>query len=112
MWDQTGSLRDTYYGGNDFLLRIQKGDWVVHVNSPDYGKCVAVKVAGEYSFDDGIVVDGERDFNNFIPVNPETIVEFDRSDPKCAPSVNLAPRRRGQRVLEVKDFLKVWITSE
>lgn len=106
MWDQKESLRDAYYGANAFLLRIQKDDWVVHVNSPEYGRCVAVQVTGEYQFDDGIHVDWGRDFNNFIPVNPKSVVEFDRNDANVLPSVNLAPRKRGQRVLAVEDFLQ------
>lgn len=108
MWDQQSSLRDEYYGANAFLLRIQEGDWIVHVNSPEYGMCVAVQTTGEYQFDDGIPVewgDG-RDFNNYIPVDPKSLKEFDRNDPNVLPSVNLAPRRRGQRVLEVEDFLQ------
>ena len=108
MWDQGYSLRDEYYGANAFLLRIQKGDWIVHVNSPDYGKCVAVQAAGEYQFDEGLPVDwgNGRDFNNYIPVDSKSMVEFQRADPNVLPSVNLAPRRRGQRVLAVEDFLQ------
>jgi Restriction endonuclease len=107
MWDQERSLHDEYYGANAFLLRIQKGDWLVHVNSPEYGKCVAVQAMGEYQFDDGIPVewgDG-RDFNNYIPVDPSSIVEFERNNPNVLPSVNLTPLRRGQRILAVEDFL-------
>ena len=107
MWDQECSLKERYHGANAFLLRIQKGDWIVHVNSPEYGHCVAVQAVGEYQFDEGIEVswgDG-RDFNNFIPVDPASVVEFERNDPNILPSINLAPRRRAQRVLCVKDFL-------
>jgi hypothetical protein len=106
VWDQKCSLRDEYYGANAFLLRIQKDDWIVHVNNPEYGRCVAVQVTGEYRFDDGIPVKWGRDFNNYIPVNPESAVEFDRNDPNVLPSVNLAPRKRGQRILAVEDFLQ------
>lgn len=106
MFDQKLSLHNKYYGANAFLLRIQKGDWIVHVNSPEFGWCVAVQVTGEYQFDDGIPVDWGRDFNNYIPVDPQSVVKFNRNDPNVLPSVNLAPRRRGQRVLEVEDFLE------
>jgi hypothetical protein len=108
VWDQEGSLRDEYYGANAFLLRIKKGDWIVHVNNPEYGRRVAAQVTGEYQFDDGIPVawGSGRDFNNYIPVNPGSVVEFDRNDPNVLPSVNLAPRKRGQRVLAVEDFLE------
>ena len=106
MWDQEGDLRKNYHGKNAFLLRIKRGDWIVHINNPRYGHCVAVESIGEYDFDDGIECKEGADFNNYIPVNPETIVEFDRSDPNILPSVNLSPMRRGQRILQVDDFLQ------
>lgn len=105
MWEQSDSLRQKWFGKNAFLLRIKEGDWIVHVNMPSYGKCVAVKVLGEYGFDDGIKCSWGNDFNNFIPVDPHTITEFNRNNPNILPSVNLAPRKRAQRVLEVTDFL-------
>ncbi len=105
MWEQSGSLREKWFGKNAFLLRIKEGDWIVHVNMPSYGKCVAVKTVGEYAFDDGIKCSWGNDFNNFIPVDPITITEFDRNNPNILPSVNLAPRKRAQRVIEVIDFL-------
>jgi hypothetical protein len=106
MWDQQVSLRDEYHGRNGFLLRIQKGDWIVHVNCPRYGLCVAVQATGEYGFDEGIDCSWGKDFCNFIPIDPATVMEFDRTDPNVVPSVNLAPMRRGQRVLQVGDFLR------
>ena len=106
MWDQERDLREHYHGKNAFLLRIKKDDWIVHVNNPNYGHCVAVQAIGEYDFDEGIECDWGKDFNNFIPVNPKTIVEFDRNDPNILPSVNLAPMRRGQRILQVNDFFQ------
>lgn len=106
MWQQTESLRDTWFGPNMALLRIKPGDWVVHVNSPHYGRCVAAQAVGEYQFDDGITTDWGRDFHNYIPIDPDSIIEFDRNDPNVLPSVNLAPRRRIERVLAVEDFLE------
>ncbi|HHX98913.1 MAG: restriction endonuclease [Kiritimatiellia bacterium] len=106
MWDQKGDLREHYHGKNGFLLRIREGDWIVHVNSPRYGRCVAVQAKGGYDFDEGIDCKWGTDFCNYIPVDPDTIIEFDRNDPNILPSVNLSPMRRGQRVLRVDDFLK------
>ncbi len=105
-WAQGGDLRKNYLGKNAFLLRIKKGDWIVHINNPSYDNCVAVQSTGEYDFDDGVECSWGRDFNNYIPVDPKTIVEFNRKDVNILPSVNLAPMRRGQRVLQVKDFLQ------
>ncbi|WP_036217766.1 restriction endonuclease [Marinospirillum minutulum] len=106
MWDQETSLINEYHGGNGFLLKIKAGDWIVHVNSPKYGHCVAVQATGTYQYDEGLKCSWGIDFCNFIPINPETIVEFDRNDERILPSVNLRPMRRGQRVKQVEDFLQ------
>ena len=71
---------------------------------PSYGKCLAVKVTGKYGFDKGIELSRGKDFNNFIPVDTQSIVEFNRNNPNILPSVNLAPRRRAQRIVKVEDF--------
>lgn len=105
MWDQNDSLLRQHYGKNSFLLKIRKGDWIVHINSPTNGMCVAVQATGEYQYDEGIDCSWGRDFHNFIPVDTQTIVEFSRSDNNIVPSVNLSPMRRGQRISQVQDFL-------
>lgn len=106
MWDQEVSLRQEFHGANGFLLKIKPGDWIVHVNSPEYGRCVAVQVQGNYDFDAGIKCSWGVDFCNYIPVSPESIVEFDRNDERVLPSVNLRPMRRGQQIKQVADFLQ------
>ena len=105
MWEQSVSLKEKRFGKNALLLRVQDGDWIVHVNMPIYGKCVAVKAVGAYGFDKGVKCTWGDDFNNFIPVDPKTIIEFERNNPNILPSVNLTPRKRIQRVLEVADFM-------
>lgn len=106
MWDQNKSLRNKPYGKNAILLRVRKGDWIVHVNMPKYGKCVAVQTAGEYEFDEGIECSWGKDFNNNFSIDKGSIIEFDRNNSNIISSVNLAPRRRAQKVLQVGDFLK------
>lgn len=105
MWHQQDSLLKQHYGKNSFLLRIRKGDWIVHVNSPTNGMCVAVQTTGEYQYDEGLDCSWGRDFHNFLPVDTGTIVEFSRNDNNIIPSVNLSPMRRGQRISRVQDFL-------
>jgi len=106
MWSQKESLKEERYNKNAILLRIKKGDWIVHVNMPKYGKCVAAQTIGEYDFDAGVECKWGYDFKNFIPIDKETIIEFDRNDPNILSSVNLAPRRRAQRILQVSDFIE------
>lgn len=106
MWGQTKSLKDEYFGKNRLLLEIHKGDWIVHINMPEYGKCVAVQTAGEYQFDNGLSCDWGTDFNNIIPNEPSTIVEFDRNDINVLPSVRLRPLKRIERVYQADDFFE------
>lgn len=106
MWSQKESMRDKNYNKHAILLRIKKDDWIVHVNMPKYGKCVAVKTLSDYKFDIGIDCSWGKDFNNYFLVDKESIIEFDRNDPNILSSVNLAPRRRAQKVLQVGDFFK------
>ena len=89
-----------------FLLQIRKGDWIVHINTPCWGKCVAVQVVSEYDFDNGLECGGGVDFRHCFEVEVDTIVEFDRRNPNVLPSVNLNPRQRYHRIYAVEDFLK------
>ena len=87
-----------------FLLEIQQGDWIVHINIPDRGKCVAVKVLSEYDFDEGIDCGDRRDFRHYFRVDVHSITEFDRKDPNLHPKVNLRPRGRYHRVYDINEF--------
>lgn len=89
-----------------FLLQVRPGDWIVHINTPQWGKCTAVQVLSEYKFDDGLKCSWGKDFRHYFDVDVNTIVEFDRRDPNILPSVNLNPRQRYHRIYAVDDFLK------
>jgi hypothetical protein len=106
MWQQKRSLLDEPYGKHQQLLLIKRGDWIVHVNCPEYGRCVAAQAKGGYCFDAGIQSGNDADFCNYIPIDDSTVIEFDRNDPNVLPSVNLRPMKRIQRVLQVADFLR------
>jgi restriction endonuclease Mrr len=99
-------LRKKWNGKQAFLLSIKPGDWIVHVNMPEWGKCVAVQVIGVYDFDNGINCDWGIDFRHSIPIDINTIVEFNRNSIEVLPTVNLNPRQRYQRIYAVEDFLK------
>ena len=100
------NLRKKWNGRQAFLLSIKPDDWVVHVNMPTWGKCVAAKVTGEYDFDDGIKCSWGNDFRHNFAIDADTIVEFDRRSVEILPTVNLNPRQRYQRVYAVDDFLQ------
>ena len=84
-----------------FLLRIAPGDWIVHINVPNYGECTAVPVVSGYDFDDG----AGFGFRHCIGVDPTKRVTFDRNSPCVVPTVNLWPLRRHQRIYAVDDFM-------
>ena len=90
------------------LLKIKEGDWIVHINVPEWGKCVAVKVCSEYGFDDGLPTSWGVDFRHCFTIDTNSITEFERRDSRILPSVNLCPRRGEvpQRIYAVDDFHK------
>lgn len=88
-----------------FLLQIEKGDWIVHINTPVWGKCIAAQVMSGYEFDDGLECDWGPDFRHVFEIDVNSIVEFSRRDPNVLPSVNLNPRQRYHRIYAVEDFL-------
>lgn len=89
-----------------FLLQIKPGDWIVHINTPSWGKCVAAQVISEYDFDDGLQCSWGKDFRHCFQIDTDTIIEFDKHNPNILPSVNLNPRQRYHRIYAVEDFLK------
>lgn len=89
-----------------FLLQVMPGDWIVHVNTPQWGRCIAAQVLSEYDFDEGLQCSWGTDFRHFFEVDINTIIEFDRRDPNILPSVNLNPRKRYHRIYAVDDFFK------
>ena len=89
-----------------FLLQIKKGDWIIHINTPSYGKCIAGKVKTEYNFDEGLDCWGTKDFRHSFEIEKDTIIEFNRNDKNILPTVNLRPRQRYHRIYAVQDFLK------
>ena len=94
-----------WYSRQAFLLSIEPGDWVVHISTPTYGKCIAARVVKGYFFDAGILCEDRRDYRHALRVDVESIVEFDRRDPRIPDNVNLQPRSRQQRVHAAEDFL-------
>lgn len=93
-----------WHSKQQFLLEIKPDDWIVHINTPKWGQCTAVKVIGSYEFDEGFQSTHGIDFRHAIPVDIETICVFERRDDNVLPSVNLRPRSRYHRVYEEQDF--------
>ena len=97
------------HGRQLFLLEIKEGDWIAHINMPEWGRCVAVQVVKDYDFDDGFPTGYSKtgkDFRHFFEIDKKSIIEFDRNDELIHPSINLNPRYRYHRVYAIKEFQK------
>ena len=88
-----------------FLLKIQPGDWIVHINMLDYGHCVAAQVESAYEYDEGLKCWWGTDFRHCFKINTGTIIEFNRGNSNILRTVKLRPRYRYQRVYASDDFL-------
>ena len=94
-----------------FLLEVKEGDWIVHINLPNWGECVAARVVKPYAFDEGLSCSWRHetetpDFRHCLEIDKESIIKFDRRDLRIIPTVNLRPRYRYHRVYEVDDFIQ------
>lgn len=76
------------------LLDFQKGDWILHINVPEYGKVTAGRIVGEYTYQENLPSpwsDGRYMFA------VEDVFTFDRNDPRVHPY--LSSRLKLQRSL-------------
>ena len=76
------------------LLDFQKGDWILHINVPEYGKVTAGRIVGEYTYQENLPSpwnDGRYTFA------VEDVFTFDRNDPRVHPY--LSSRLKLQRSL-------------
>lgn len=91
---------------SNFLLRVSPGDWIVHINVPSYGQCIAAQAAGVYEFDAEPTPFG--DFRHFIPVDPESVIEFARTSPNVLPVIEQKLKLRGKhwRIHAMNEFIQ------
>ena len=84
------------------LDRIKKGDWIVHKNTPIWGRCIAAQATGTLQYDEG-----EEYFIRYIPIDTSTIIEFDRNDPNVTPTISGKLKLQGSiyRVMPPTEFL-------
>lgn len=112
-WEDMTEQESALYSQSAFLLQIEEDDWIVHVNVPDWGQCVAARVTGRYEFDQQHNSIGQDyshggDFRHRIPVNPDTVIIFDRNDVNVLPSISRRLKLQGRywRIHAVEDFLE------
>ncbi|MCF7939390.1 MAG: restriction endonuclease [Spirochaetales bacterium] len=113
-WDEMGDEESYFYSNSAFLLKISPGDWIVHVNLPKWGFCMAAQVIGNYSFDpehNDLGMDDYSeggDFRHRIPIDKNTLVIFSRNDENVLPSISRRLKLQGRywRIHAVSDFLR------
>ncbi len=98
-WDSlTTDQKDCY---QPFLLDIKKGDYVVYINIPEWGKCTLARVTDSYfwSWED-------EDFNHRFEVDPKSVRHFDRNDAIVHPALSRRLKLQGKywRIYLQKEF--------
>ena len=80
-WDSLNDGEKDCY--QEFLLRLEEGDYVVYINLPAWGQCTLARVTGKYYWDGS-----DDDFNHRFPVCPESVREFNRNDARVMPALS------------------------
>ncbi len=103
-WSKMSEDEADVWKRTSFLLDVKQDDWLVHVNFPEYGKCTACKVIGEYEFRGQI----EGDFAHSIKIDKNSIVVFDRNDDGILPVVSRRLKLQGRywRIYFQEEFEK------
>lgn len=105
-WPERSIEEHDYWTKSAFLLDVQPGDWIVHINVPYWGACLAGEVSEGYSFEQE-----DNDFSDFrhtIKLKPETVVEFERNDDEVLPIISSRLKLQGRywRIQYVEEFLQ------
>ncbi len=90
-------------GVTAFLLKIKKGDWIVHINCPSHGKCLAVKVLSGYKWDDKSTY---GDFRHYFEIDKDNVIAFDRNDSLILETVHLSLIGKQWKIKAKEDFVK------
>lgn len=100
----TVNQKDSWKKSN-FLLQVKPGDWVVQINVPSYGKCIAAKVIEYYNFYN---LSDVGDFGHGLKLNKDSIVEFNRNDPNVLPIISRRLKLQGHywRIYYKTEFLQ------
>lgn len=85
----------------NFLLEIKKGDFLIYINMPDYGKCTIVQVDNTYKWDYW-----DTDFNHCLEINRGSLRVFDRNDKGVDASLSRRLKLQGKywRIYLKKEF--------
>lgn len=92
-WAEMSEDETICYMKTNFLLRIEPGDWIIHINVPKWGFCTAAQVSGTYRYEP---VDNEvGDYRHIFDIDISTIVTFDRNDIGVHPVISRRLKLQG-----------------
>ncbi len=101
----TPAERDCYH---PFLLDIQKKDYVVYINIPEWGKCTLARVTCPYFWSDE-----DDDFRHCFYVDPQSVRVFDRNDAIVHPQLSRKLKLQGRwwRIYDLQEEFKFLVDS-
>ena len=115
-WEELNDDETECYRKTSFLLNIEIGDWIVHVNIPEWGKCTAAQVISTYEFDKehnsiGIDYTNFGDYRHLIKIDVNTLITFDRNNHNVLPYVSRRLKLQGHywTIKKTDDFIgEIW----
>lgn len=90
----------------NFLLEIKPEDWIVQINIPYWGACLAGQVTEPYAFEQE---DNEvSDYRHLIKIDPATVIEFERNADEVLPIISSRLKLQGRkwRIHHEQEFLQ------
>ena len=96
-----GTPKEPYEWDWGRLREVHEGDWIVYINAPRWGHCIAARITSEYKFGDK-----NSASPHYFEVDTSTVIEFDRNDENVLPTVHLRPRKKFQRIYDKEAFDK------
>lgn len=106
-WEEMNEKEVESYKKSQFLLDIKEGDWVVQINLPEWGECIAGEVVGKYAFGEPCEGCG-GDFRHEIPVDKNSIVVFNRNDFHILPVISRRLKLQGShwKIYQENEFFQ------
>ena len=105
-WQEMSKEEKDCWSKANFLLEVERGDWIVHINVPHWGACFAGQVSEKYWFDGKNNEFG--DYRHALKLETSSIVEFERNDNKVLPIISSRLKLQGRywRIQYVNEFLQ------
>ncbi len=105
-WQEMDEKEKNCWAKAHFLLEVQKGDWIVHINLPYWGACLAGQVIETYSFEQN--GNDLGDYRHLLKLDKNSIVEFKRNDDRVLPIISSRLKLQGRywTIQYIDEFLQ------